>query len=190
MNSLAYILAPLVLVLPALSGNLSERTAAQSTNGWPEHGPALGLSASVPNAPGLLDEARNPPDAHQVRIERRVVIRISPANRQASEELFANLPRRPLQTRFEEVPHGDCVAVQAISGVQATPDNRLLFFMQDRRIITASLERACTARAFYSGFYVESNADGQLCISRDRLQSRAGASCQINELHRLVAVRD
>ena len=62
--------------------------------------------------------------------------------------------------------------------------------MRDRRVLSASLERACNAAEFYSGFYVERQPDGALCSRRDWLQSRAGASCQVTQLNRLVAVRD
>ena len=62
--------------------------------------------------------------------------------------------------------------------------------MRDRRILSVALERACNARNFYSGFYVERNEDGQLCARRDVLQSRAGASCRVTQLNRLVAVHD
>ena len=54
----------------------------------------------------------------------------------------------------------------------------------------AQLEKACSARDFYSGFYVEPSRDGNLCVSRDELQSRSGAKCELSALHRLEAVRD
>ena len=72
----------------------------------------------------------------------------------------------------------------------APEQNRILLFMRDRRVLSAALERACSARDYYSGFYVERNEDGQLCARRDTLQSRAGASCKVAQLNRLVAVRD
>ena len=62
--------------------------------------------------------------------------------------------------------------------------------MRARRILSVALERACDARAYYSGFYVERSEDGQLCARRDLLQSRAGASCKVAQLNRLVAVND
>ena len=36
-------------------------------------------------------------------------------------------------------------------------------------MVSAALERSCSARDFYSGFYVERNADGQICVKRDTL---------------------
>ena len=58
--------------------------------------------------------------------------------------------------------------------------------MHDRRVLSAALDRACTAADFYAGFYVERSEDGQLCSRRDLLQSRAGASCRVTRLNRLV----
>lgn len=138
----------------------------------------------------VLDEARTDRVRNQVRIEQRVIIRISPSSSVQRQSIMNDLPRRPITTTYQEVDHGDCVAVDDIAGVQPVEDHRLLLFMQDRRVLSAALERSCNAGAFYSGFYVERHADGNLCVARDRLQSRSGASCQVNELHRLVALRN
>ncbi len=115
-------------------------------------------------------------------------MRISPAPARARTQILADLPRRPIARSFEEVEHGECVDVNDIVGVQPAADNRLLFFTEGRQVLAATLERSCTARAFYAGFYVERSDDGQLCVSRDLLQSRAGASCEVAEFSRLVAV--
>ena len=85
---------------------------------------------------------------------------------------------------------GDCVPIQAIAGVRPGPENRLIFYMRDRTLVSAALARECNARQFYSGFYVERSDDGRLCVKRDLLQSRAGASCAVSRLRQLVAVRD
>ena len=50
-----------------------------------------------------------------------------------------------------------CVPISGISGVQTGNGNRLLLFLRDQRIISVNLERACRARDFYSGFYIERN---------------------------------
>jgi hypothetical protein len=127
---------------------------------------------------------------NQVRIEQRVTIRIAPSPRATREEILARLPRRPMETRYEEVATERCVPVQGIAGVAPVQQNRLLLFMRDRRVLSAALERACDAQAFYSGFYVERNDDGMLCTGRDKLQSRAGASCEVAQFNRLVAIRE
>lgn len=161
MNSVLALLSPLVLLLPLVAGEQRRGVAP-----W--------------------DEA-----AHQVRIEERVIIRISPSSAAARERMMALLPRRPSATRFQEEKLDGCVPIEGILGVQpAQQQNRLLLFMRDRRILTAALERACNADDFYSGFYIERSRDGQLCSRRDKLQSRAGASCKVAQLNRLVALRD
>ncbi|MEN7536027.1 hypothetical protein [Aurantiacibacter flavus] len=137
----------------------------------------------------VLERAAEPEKAQQVRIERRVVIRISPS-RATSARLMAELPRRTMRTRFQEADHADCLPLDQLMSVQPMGDDRLLLITQDRRLLSAGLDRSCSAQAFYAGFYVERSEDGRLCVNRDELQSRAGDTCRISSLSRLVAVRD
>lgn len=191
MKPLSFFLALLAVIAAAfaLQDPLSAQVVGVNTSSSPERmRPELGLEGVATRPFRVLQEARRPRDGNQVRIERRVIIRISPGAPDARALALAASQERAAQREFEEVDHGDCVKVERIAGVQPTQDNRLLLFMRDRQVLAASLERSCTARSFYSGFYVERSEDGELCISRDRLQSRAGASCQIDELHRIVAV--
>ena len=74
------------------------------------------------------------------------------------------------------------------AGVQIDADDRLLLFMRDRRLIGASLEKACSARDCYSGFYVDRGGDGKLCVDRDMLHSRSGSACTVRKLRELIAV--
>jgi hypothetical protein len=53
-------------------------------------------------------------------------------------------------------------------------------------VVSASLERSCSARDYYSGFYIERNSDGQICVRRDSLLSRSGANCKLTRLRQLV----
>ncbi len=198
MTSLAAHFYPLALLLPALVGSVGQRASVEEPRGGavahaaPEQSsPALGLRADDSAAAlRVLEGAHSPPPQNQVRIDSRVIVRISPSPEAQRERMLAALPRRQLRTAYDEVDHGECVAIEQIAGVEPAADDRLLLFLRDRRVLAAALERSCSARAFYSGFYVERNQDGQLCVARDRLQSRSGASCQVEEIHRLVAVRD
>lgn len=190
MKPLTYFLALLAVIGATFAAQdpLRAQVAEVNTSSSPERmRPELGVEGIATPPFRVLQAARQPRVANQVRIERRVIIRISPRSPDARGRSFAALPERSAQTPFEEVDHADCVEVDRIAGVQPTQDNRLLLFMHNRQVLAASLERNCTARSFYSGFYVERSEDGKLCISRDRLQSRAGASCQIDQLHRVVA---
>lgn len=159
-----------------------------NTSARPERqSPALGLEG-VATAPfRVFDNATRPDNWGQVRIRQRVIIRVSPSPPDARERMLALAPRQS-QTQIREVAHGNCVEVEDIVGVQPTQDNRLLLFMENHQVLAASLDNACTARAFYSGFYVEQNDDGRLCVSRDLLQSRAGVTCSVEQLTRLVPV--
>ena len=146
------------------------------------------LSASQPEWIAVPD-ASTPPIANQVRIERRVILRINPQpSRARGTDLLAQLPRRATPARLVEQSMDQCLPASNIVGVSDS-GSRLIIYMRDRGLISAQLEKACSPRDFYLGFYVERNADGQLCADRDRLMSRAGAKCRISEFNRLVAVR-
>ena len=135
--------------------------------------------------PDALD--RVIPIANQVQIEQRVILRISPQPSNMRRSMLAELPRQTPATRLVERPYGKCLNAADIIGV-SDRGSRLVMYMRDRGIITAQLEKACSPRDFYLGFYVEKNEDGRLCVDRDRLMSRAGAKCRISNFNRLVAV--
>ncbi len=122
---------------------------------------------------------------HQVRIERRVTIRISPLSAVSRQQLITQGAR--VQTRrMMERPRSECLPLSSIRAVQALESNRLVFYMQDRQMISAVMDNACSATDFYSGFYVEPAGDGMLCEQRDMLQARSGARCEIAGLRQLV----
>lgn len=150
----------------------------------------LGLDKIATPELRVLEDASRPESWGQVRIEERVIIRISPSPPDARQRLQAVQTRRAAEGAYREVSHDDCVRTGNIVGVQPTRDNRLLLFMENRNVLAASLERGCDARAFYSGFYLERSGDGRLCVDRDRLQSRAGVSCSLDTIRRLVPVDD
>lgn len=150
--------------------------------------PPVGLDSPAAAPFRVLDDARKPPTENQVRIEQRVIIRIAPSS---PRTVARSMDRIAADTdRFEEERVGDCVPIGSIAAVQPANNNRLLLFMRDRRVLSAALERSCNSEDYYLGFYVERSGDGQLCTRRDKLQSRAGASCHFTKLSRLVAERD
>jgi hypothetical protein len=123
----------------------------------------------------------------QVRIEQRITIRITPHPAPVQQNILSQLPSRAsAPVRIAERNMGKCVPATGIAGVQISGDNRLIFYMRDQRIVRASLERACSARDYYSGFYVQRTSDGQICVNRDTLQSRSGASCKLSKIKQLV----
>jgi len=127
-----------------------------------------------------LENAVTGPPARQVRIERRVIIRVAPSAPGARSP--------PMRQHLVQQPAGNCVPVSAIGGVEPARDNQLLLFMRDRRVLAAALSDGCSAEHFYAGFYMENNDDGQLCVQRDHLRARDGSDCQVSSFQRLVAV--
>ena len=136
-----------------------------------------------------LAPSYRPYEQGQVRVERRVIIRINPRRAAVAPDLLSALPQGEQSVRFKERKFGKCVQARSIAGVQAQKDNRLLLFLRDRRVLTVSLEKSCRARDFYSGFYIEPNSDGMICTGEDKLHSRSGASCELQKFRQLVVDR-
>jgi hypothetical protein len=189
MHSLFAFAAPLALMLPLVAEMADVADASASAEDL--SAPRCESASEAPPPPiNPLVAWRQSSAANQVRIEQRVVIRIAPAQPAARQNLAADLPNRAAPApRFEERGKEKCVGLQGIAGVQTGSGNRLVLFLRDRRMISVNLEKACRARDFYAGFYVEKNKDGQLCVSRDKLQSRTGARCEIETMRQLVEVR-
>lgn len=186
MHSLFALAAPLALMLPWVAG----ADAPEGKSGPAPSAPQC--DAVAQSGPGKrinpLSALRGSATARQIRIEQRVVVRIAPQPPAARQNLLADLPQRELSQRFEERSKEKCVALQGIAGVQTGSGNRLVLFLRDRRMISVNLEKSCRSRDFYSGFYVEKNEDGRLCVERDKLQSRTGARCEIEAMRQLVEV--
>ena len=126
--------------------------------------------------------------AEQVSIEQRVTIRINPRPAPMPDvaQFVAEGADAGSEPRLLERKAGKCLPLSAIAGVQPLSADRLLLILRDNRLFTAKLEKGCQAREFYSGFIVKRNSDGQVCISRDELLSRSGASCQVRGFRQLV----
>lgn len=204
MASLYALAAPVALILPVLGQGASipslasgssapiERSSSELSTGGPA--PLCSkdpdITQPVSDSPNPLNAIRQRQTVNQIRVEQRVVIRISPRRNPNRNSLFANLPRQSLNARYEEKKMEKCIPVSGIAGVQTGSGNQLLLFLTDRRIVKVNLEKACRARDFYSGFYVERSKDGKLCVDRDKLQSRTGANCEVDRMRQLVAVSE
>ncbi len=177
----AAFLAPIAFVLPLVASGADEdgMALAPPVSAEPEAGEARPWTEFQP--------WQNQSDPMQVRIQQRVVVRISPAQPRSS--LVADLPRQ-LSTRLVERKMGKCIPLRDVLAVQTGGPSKLILYLRDRQMISAQLDKACSARDFYSGFYVEPSKDGNLCVSRDELQSRSGAKCELSAFRRLEAVRD
>lgn len=184
MNPVLPLLAPLAVLLPGLAGAELARELPRGTEVE-----AMRSEHMNPVSADDLSIVYQPAAAQQVSIEQRVTIRIAPRG-PATPIMFDSLPANGAGPRFTERKMGKCVPVSGIVGVQYRDANRLVLYLRDRRMVSATLEKSCTARDFYSGFYVARNGDGQLCADRDEIRSRSGANCQIKGLRQLVELKD
>ncbi|CAH0497388.1 hypothetical protein [Novosphingobium sp. CECT 9465] len=192
MPSIAHLLAPLALLFTAEEMAVPARNEAAADAGLEAQWAAATMPAGPPIAAepvevgafsafladGLADDTWN-----QVRIEQRMIIRIAP---RMPGQMFTLPSRPPQQPRFFERKTAKCLPITSIAGVQPESSDRLMLITRNRKLIGASLDKSCRARDFYSGFYVEQNADGQLCAGRDIIHSRAGANCAVTKLRELV----
>ena len=180
-NALVHI-APLALLWPGPAGGDMAAQLLPEPAATEEQAPA----ASLPLGWFALDSLVEVPTQNQVRIEQRVTIRISPLVNSPRQSMVPDVPSVNLRD-YAERDAGKCIPLSSIRGVQSISDNRLLLYLRDRRVLSLRLRKSCRAQDFYSGFYVEPRADGMLCVERDILRSRTGATCELREINRLVA---
>jgi hypothetical protein len=184
MNLTLALLAPLALLVPSVGEMLGNAPQGQLLPP-PEPAPA------APREPVAVLDFVDGVTVRQVRIEQRVTIRIAPRDPAVRPSMLARMaPDANEPARLAERKMGKCVPVSGIAAVEPDAGGRLLLFMRDQRLVSASLEKACRARDFYSGFYLERTGDGLLCVDRDKLHSRAGVSCGISRMRQLVAADD
>ena len=195
MNPAAAFLAPLLLLPGAVAMQPPlevTRPAAEAAEDAPVH-LTTPTAIQISEAPSfengtweLLTQAFRSPDQQQVRIEQRLTIRITPHAPEVRPSMLAELPTSGIPGNLVERRMGRCLPVSGIAGVQVGGDSKLILFMRDQRIVSATLDKTCRSRDFYSGFYMARSEDGMLCTRRDTLQSRVGANCQLTALKQLV----
>lgn len=189
MPSLPFFLAPVVLLLPltvetGADPSAEEVRSEQAQQIRDRRMSPLPLAREAP-AWSPVFEGVGPSTNEQVRIERRIILRISPARGPVRQNLTASSSQASPRRRLVERPYAKCVDSEDIGGV-ADQGDRLAMFTHDRRTLLAKLEKGCSPRDFYRGFYMERSDDGKICINRDRLLSRAGAKCQVTRFTQLA----
>ncbi|MEP5938729.1 MAG: hypothetical protein ABJ239_10410 [Erythrobacter sp.] len=189
MHGLIAIFAPIALLLPLGGVTMGPSASGPISQLDPEKVEKIAKPETLSETP-RFDAFYSVPVQRQVRIERRVTIRIAPQQTAPRQNLIADLPRQAAPPKYEERKMEKCLPIEGISGVQTGSGNRLLLYLRDKRVVSAKLEKSCRSRDFYSGFYLERNKDGKLCVDRDKLQSRAGAKCEIDRFRHLVALED
>ncbi|WP_417621124.1 hypothetical protein [Parasphingorhabdus sp.] len=143
---------------------------------------------ALPSGVAVNYVAARPVAYAQVRIEKRVIIRV-PHRRQNSLAPMADFSRETPPQTYQEKKIGKCLPMNNILGVQMFSDRFLDLVTRDRKRIRMRLEKNCQARSFYSGFYMEKSNDGKMCAGRDILHSRTGAKCEIDRFRELVPER-
>lgn len=193
MNFASALLYPIFLLLPAAgAGDLAPRPedvtvpaeVPGEVHAWPRY-EGEQLTPSPTFASNLLRDAF-PQDAWQVRIEQRMIIRITPRAALPMPDMFVGIPGGDGIPQFTERKIGNCLSIAGIASVRPDRANRLLLFMRDRRLVSAELDRSCRARDFYSGFLLERSDDGRICVDRDTLLSRSGMNCKLTRIRELV----
>lgn len=198
MKAYLALFVPACLLIPGAVGAELARTAAAAASPAPV--PA-GLTETEAAAPAQRYQGPERDEyqrilgrlkaqiARQVSIEQRFTIRISPrAPMPPPVAMLNDMADAGGGVRLVERKMGKCVPVDGISSVQYGAANKLVLYMRDRRIVSATLDKGCRAADFYSGFYVAKNDDGMLCVKRDPILSRSGSNCRVEGLRQLVEV--
>lgn len=179
MTRLRIFLAPLALLL---IGAAAKPESSDASGGAGDVGAGLSAISSMPPPRANWRQ----PVWRQVRIEQHFSIRISPGTATMPAWVIEELEQESRVEGGEDRRIGKCLVISSIAALRPGDGDELLLFLNDDRIIGATLEKRCNARDFYSGFYVERNADGAICAGRDTLQSRSGTNCKVRRLHELV----
>ncbi|MEL7729256.1 hypothetical protein AAG612_06950 [Citromicrobium bathyomarinum] len=180
---IAAFLAPALALAPAGKGEMPLPPFAIEAAAHTGEAP---IESRPRPAPGWLaaDAWRTDREARQVRIRQEIMIRVSP-RRPNSQELVADW-RRVLPLRYDQRKIGNCLPARSIVAVQTVSSRDLVLHLSDKRMIRAQLRKSCNARDFYLGFYLEPTEDGELCVGRDTLKARNGATCKIGGIRELV----
>lgn len=194
MNIAVALLAPVALLITSAAPS-DGRTGGQAAESV-QHGKGVAaqgvrdqsMSATrrMPDWVTFAPDFRLPP-VRQVRIERRVILRVSPRLPSARQD-FVPLAPQSRAVAFQERSIGKCMNASGILGAQPVSRNVLRLHLRGRRVVNLRLAGSCPAQSFYSGFYMEPHEDGQLCVRRDLLHSRSGTKCTVESMRELVPV--
>lgn len=92
----------------------------------------------------------------------------------------------PASVNWKENKGPKCLEARNIVGASMLGKNSVDLILRDRSRVRARLERACPALDFYYGFYITPNPDGKVCADRDRVRSRMGGRCEIEQFRTLT----
>jgi hypothetical protein len=109
----------------------------------------------------------------QIQIQRNTIIRIPPAR---------NLP----SLKFKEKEAPKCIKWSQMAAAMVSSPTTIDLIIRGGTRYRVKLQKTCQAIDFYSGFYVRSTKDGQVCEDRDMIHSRSGGECGISKFKTLV----
>jgi hypothetical protein len=129
--------------------------------------------------PLLLGMFAMQPGAVQTTVTRLVV----------QDEVILRVPLQPRPPRphvkWVEKKGPKCIPAGAIRGAMQSGPDQVDFMLADRSRVRAHFDEDCLALDFYRGFYLQPQ-DDRLCVRRDAVHSRIGASCRIERFKALV----
>ena len=113
----------------------------------------------------------------QLTIRSRVVVRVE----------TQTIAIAPLDWREKKGPR--CLPTATILGAAVVAPASVDFILRGGQRMRARFASSCPGLAYYSGFYVVPNPDGQMCTGRDAVRDRAGGECEVAKLRLLVPKR-
>ncbi len=102
------------------------------------------------------------------------------------DQIIMRIPARPPPPQVEWIERKGpkCIHSDAIRGAFLSGNDHVDFILDGRRLLRAQLDESCPALDFYEGFYLSSK-DEKVCVRRDVVRSRMGATCAIARFHEL-----
>ena len=140
MTTFSVFLAPLALLLPGASPPPHDAADPQLVEVGDDAAPV----ATLP--PGWFAlGAMLRPIANQVRIEQRVILRISPRAPEM-QSMVSEMRRRAPNMHWEERKTGGCLPMTSLVGVRIGGEDQLVLYTRDRSMFRARLGDACHGR--------------------------------------------
>lgn len=128
-------------------------------------------------APPAGAPAPVPAQYAQLIVREQIVVRVSPAVRDAADA--------PAALQWKEKKGPKCVQARQVIAATVVDQNSVDLILRDRTRLRAKLESSCPALDYYHGFYVSPSPDGLICADRDVIRSRMGGACGIDKFKTL-----
>ena len=146
----------------------------------------IALAAPVLAAPVESPDPLEGVQLAQLTVHERIIIRVPRmgAARSAAATTRLSVPQ-PMQWKEKKGPK--CIAVADIGGALVSAPDAVDLVLAGGKRLRAHLDDDCGPMDFYNGFYLRPKADGKVCVDRDVLRMRSGASCGIAKFKTLVA---